>query len=346
MTEDLLKQLERLDPIDGERLCALVPPEEELAAIMRSARSPARPRTSRPTSRRPARLIAAIAVAAAAVVAITVRLPGGEIGAAPAAAEALESAAAVASAEATPSGSGRFTYYRLIQTTTGSAGGNSDRTAFAWTIPSTVEQWVAPDGSGRVRTIAGEPEFAEPTDETAWRHAGSPSLGPKPGTVTDRRAEPGELNGIPYEGQLPPVRGLPADADELLSIFREEHGESSASVPQEAKLFEYAASVLLSTGTRPELRAALFELVARIDGVEYDGQVRDPLGRTGTAVSMETDYSGAPERHTLIFDSKSSFPLAYMITPTAQPNHLVIEIQPRYTVLEASGAVPDTRTRP
>jgi hypothetical protein len=106
-----------------------------------------------------------------------------------------------------------------------------------------------------------------------------------PSAMALRQAEPGELDGIPYEGQLPPVRGLPADADELLSTFREAHGESSASVPQEAKPFEYAASVLLSTGTRPELRAALYELVARIDGVEHHGQVRDPLGRTGTAVS-------------------------------------------------------------
>jgi hypothetical protein len=86
---------------------------------------------------------------------------------------------------------------------------------------------------------------------------------------------------------------------------------SSSSVPADVKSFEYATSVLLQAGSSPELRAALYTLVAEIDGVELTGELRDPIGRVGTGVSIDTDYSGAPTRYTLIFDPDTSQPLAY-----------------------------------
>ena len=346
MTDELINQLEQLDPVDGERLRTRNPPEAELAEILAADPVATDRGSPRPRLLRPARVLPVAALAAAAIIAITALLPGDERGAASAAAKALESAAATAAAEPASPADGQFTYFRTLSTSNGTVGGPTTRDSYTWLIPITVEQWVAPDGSGRIRTVAGKAEFPDPDDVQDWRRSGSPRLGDPPGTVTERRPGPGELDGVPYEGGLPPVSELPADPDELESIFRDVHAVDGGDVPVEAKLFEYAASVLLCTGTRPELRAAVYEMAAGIDGVELKGELRDPLGRPGTGVSIETAYSGAPIRHTLIFDSETSYPLAHTQTPTGQPDHLLIKVPPVYTVLEETAAVADMHTRP
>jgi hypothetical protein len=344
MTERLLEQLKQVDPVDKNAVRDRVPPSELLTAILDSEKAPDR----EPKRPRRARKLALAVAGAAVIVAVVSALPGRE-GASPDAVSALETVAAIASAEGPPPAGGEIDYYKTVSTGDGgsSEGHDGASDAYAWQQRQTTEDWVAPDGSGRRRTVTGEIEFANPQDEREWREAGSPKLGPAPGTVTDSRYDPGELNGVPYEGELPPVRELPADADELEQVFRDEHARSSASVPVDSKLFEYAASVLLSTGARPQLRAAVYEVLARIDGVKLAEDVEDPLGRRGTGVSLDMDYSGAPIRHTVIFDSETSYPLAYTEEPIPpQPDYLVITIQPSYIALEESGRVSDLTSRP
>jgi hypothetical protein len=345
MTEKLLEQLKQVDPVDTNAVRDRVPPSEVLTAIIDSEQAT----ESEPRHPHRARGLALAAAGAAALIAVVSSLPGRE-GTSPDAVSALEAVAAIASAETPPpSAGGDIDYYKTVSTGPGgsSEGRHGARDAYTWQQWETTEDWVAPDGSGRQRTVLGKIEFGNRQDVRDWREAGSPRLGPAPGTVTDKRYGPGELNGAPYEGELPPVRELPADADELERIFREEQARSSASVPVDAKLFEYAASVLLSTGSRPQLRAAVYELLTRIDGVELEEDVEDPLGRRGTGVSLDMDYSGAPTQHTVIFDSETSYPLAYTEEPIPpQPKYLVITIQRYFIALEESGRVPDLTTRP
>jgi hypothetical protein len=342
MTDKLLEELKQVDPVDMNAVRRRVPPAERLIEILGSEPQ------AEPPHRRPlrARRVVLAAAAVGAVVAVASSLPG-RGGAAPEAAAALESVAAIASTEAVPGAAGDISYYKTVSSLDAGSFDGRGADPFAWQQQMTTEDWVAPDGSGRRRTIAGEIEFADRQDEHDWRDSGSPKLGPAPGTVTDKRFGPGELNGVPYEGELPPVSELPANADALEEIFRNEQARSSASVPVDAKLFEYAASVLLSTGSRPDLRAAVYELLARIDGVQLVDEVKDPLGRTGAGVSLDIDYSGAPIRHTIIFDSETSYPLAYTQEPIPPaPDHLVITIQPGYIALEESGQVRDLGGRP
>jgi hypothetical protein len=342
MTDKLFEQLKHVDPVDTDAVRRRVPPTERLIEILGSEPM------SEPPRRHPlrARRVVLAVAAAAAIVALASSLPG-RGGAAPQAASVLESVAAIASAEAAPAAAGDISYYKTVSSLDGGSFDGRRADPYAWQQQMTTEDWVAPDGSGRRRTIAGEIEFADGQDERDWRDSGSPKLGPAPGTITDTRFGPGELNGVPYEGELPRVSELPANADALEEIFRDEHARSSASVPVDAKLFEYAASVLLSTGSRPDLRAAVYELLARIDGVQLVDPVQDPLGRDGTGVSLDIDYSGAPTRHTVIFDSETSYPLAYTEEPIPPaPDHLVITMQPGYIALEGSGQVRDLGSRP
>ncbi len=343
MTDKLLEQLKHVDPVDAEAIRRRVPSTDRVIEILGSQPIADAPRRNPFTARR----LVLAATGAAAIIALASSLPGGG-GATPDAASALESVAAIASAEAAPGPAGEITYFKTVSSLDGGAAGPARGAGpYAWQQVMTTEDWVAPDGSGRRRTVAGQIEFADRQDEQDWRDSGSPRLGPAPGTVTTTDFAPGKLNGVPYEGELPPVRDLPADADELERVLRDEAAQSSGSVPVDAKLFEYAASILLSTGTRPDLRAAVYELLARIDGVRLIENVKDPLGREGTGVSLDIGYTGAPIRHTVIFDSETSHPLAYTEDPIPPaPARLVITLQPAYIALEESGQVGDLDSRP
>lgn len=220
---------------------------------------------------------------------------------------------------------GSLTYYKL-------------REAFhdyrGW-VPTQIEQWVAPDGSGRVRTVHlhhGD-EFVGPRDQAARVR------------VSDKLFGPGELGEPSYEGCLPPTRELPADPDRLAEIFSESRGQCAVDVPLNAKSFEFAASVLMQAGSSRQLRAALYRVVARIDGVKMIRDARDPLGRLGTAVALDFDYSGRPERYELFFDPETSQPLAFT-EKLREPQDWIDGLLLEYRVLVASGHVTSTTSRP
>jgi hypothetical protein len=220
---------------------------------------------------------------------------------------------------------GSLTYYKL-------------REAFhdyrGW-VPTEVEQWAAPDGSGRVRTVHLQhgDEFVGPREPAARVR------------VSDERFGPGDLGEASNEGCLPPTRELPADPDRLAKIFSESRGQCAREAPLNAKSFQFAASVLMQAGSSRQLRAALYRVVARIDGVELIGDARDPLGRLGTAAALDLDYSGRPERYELFFDPETSQPLAFT-EKLREPQDWIDGLLLEYRVLVASGHVTSTKSRP
>jgi hypothetical protein len=230
--------------------------------------------------------------------------------------------------ESDPSPNGGLAYYKL-------------RWAFhdyrGW-VPSEIEQWVARDGSGRVRTVQLRPgdEYVGARDGERWA---------EPGRVSDERFGPGEPAPLNLEGCLPPTHELPADPDRLAEIFGKARAQCAEQVPLNAKSFEYAASVLLQAGARLELRAALHELVTEIDGVELIGDVRDPLGRPATAVALDFDYTGRPERYELFFDPATTQPLAFT-EKLREPQDWIDGLLTSYRVVIDSGQVKSTESRP
>jgi hypothetical protein len=232
------------------------------------------------------------------------------------------------SPEPNPSPRGGFAYFKL-------------REAFhdyrGW-APAEIEQWVARDGSGRVRTVHLPPgdEFVGPRDREKWGERGR---------VSDERVGPGELDGPSPEGCLPPTSELPADPDRLAAIFSDTRAQCSEEVPLAAKSFEYASSVLLQAGSTPRLRAALHELVTDIDGVELIDEARDPLGRPATAVALDFDYPGRPERYDLFFDPETSQPLAFT-EKLREPQDWIDGLLLQYRVLVEAGHVDGIESRP
>jgi hypothetical protein len=299
MTDPVLSTLKTLDPVDVDELRAAgVPPLP--SELLTRAQHPLEPNRRR---RVVLRLVAAAAVAGALV--LIVGLLPALSGSSPAQ-RALRSVAATAAAHPAPAPTG-FLYTRLRATTLTTS---DPAPGYSFLVSEVVEQWTAADGSGRIRSRSGAPVFAGPRDEQRWRAAGSPALAP--GTPAgDERLGPRELTATPPGGEnLPPTRELPTDVDELLATL-DRAAEQSSDVPAEAKIFELAAAVLIQSGASPQLRAALYEVVASLDGVTLNEQTRDPRNRSASAVSLDTDYSGAPTRSTLFFDRDSAEPLAY-----------------------------------
>jgi hypothetical protein len=340
MNEDLLTLLDRVDPVDRERLRATPTPEDELDAILAST-VPVGPSGPSPR-RRLVRRAVPIAAGAVAIVVAAALLPGGDgDGASPEAAQALEAAAATAAADVVPAGAGEYAYSRVRQVHLATT---ADGPPYSFYMPTTIESWIASDGSGRVRETRHSAEWPGPRDEVRWRESGD-QLGWSEGT-TDRRYGPGELDGPPHEGELPSVSDLPSDPGALARVFEEEAGESSASVPLNAKMFEYGTSVLLQAAATSKVRSATYDVLAGIEGVELEGEARDPLGRPGIEVSISADYAGdVSERYSLIYDGETAYPLAYT-ERLAEPQPYVDSRLTGYTLLEKTGYSESAEERP
>jgi hypothetical protein len=81
------------------------------------------------------------------------------------------------------------------------------------------------------------------------------------------------------------------------------------------QLFQMAAELLQEPMTTPAVRAALYRMVAGLDGIDLFGSAADELGRYGTAVGMT--FRGM--RHELLFDPRSSRLLETRTVLVAQP---------------------------
>ncbi len=76
---------------------------------------------------------------------------------------------------------------------------------------------------------------------------------------------------------------LPTDPDKLTSLFRSQiHG---AGPDPDSELFTWVGDYLKETPAPPKLRAALYEVAARIPGVQLVGPTTDSAGRPGIGIS-------------------------------------------------------------
>lgn len=339
----LFELLKEIDPVDEEKIEVRPVPPELLAAIAEIDREGAHPRRFRRT-----RFLPAIGVAGIAIAAITVVLPGSPEKASPEAVRALQAVASIAQAQAEPAPSDPVVYSRLFNVYIGTF---AHEPPFSVRFPSTVETWVEPDGSGRIRTEDRPIEWPSERDEARWRIAGSPpqSYFDKVAGISDERVGENGFNERMLDAEIPPASQLPTDPDQLVEIF-ERAAPDGDSFPISVRVFDYAASVLVQAGASSELRAALYEVVAGLEGVQFEGDVEDPLGRTGTAVSIENptalDAGDGGIRYVLIFDPETSQPLAYRSELLEPPADFIGSSLLSQWVLEESDRVPDTDTRP
>ncbi|HEY2940409.1 MAG TPA: CU044_5270 family protein [Gaiellaceae bacterium] len=256
-------------------------PSEEARARARS-RLLRHIRHSRPVRRR--RLLVA-AVALAAVGAVGALIGVGVHGDGNAsAATALRHAAAVARRQAPtpPLAPGHYAYSKSVQAFLVIDGDKG------WTAlgPKVREVWIGRRG-GLLHETSGKPKFLSSGDYERWVAAGRPRVNAP--EATERL------------GPTPPL-DLPTNPDALFEKLRAKAEGNGNGV--DAEMFTLVGDALRETDASPALRASLYEVAARIPGVELVGPTTDRVGRRGVAVAYSNSHNH--ERSELIFDPKTS----------------------------------------
>jgi hypothetical protein len=159
-----------------------------------------------------------------------------------------------------------------------------------------IKNWIASDGSGVRRTEYLSTDFASAIDRQAWVEAGRPDV-----------PAAGEVLLDHYEGHGPwtDLSELPTDPADLLRALRS--GEPVVRSPGDDQTFLLIGELLAQGDASPELRAALFEVAARLGGVVLVGDVRDRLQRPGVGLAID----GPVFRTQLVFDPETAHLLAY-----------------------------------
>jgi hypothetical protein len=302
---------------------------EEMARTLQVDRGRARRRA------RPWLAAAAVAGAALGVAVVVPVLRTGLGGAQAEAAEVLRRAARAAEEEAPVASLDGYRYTRsegaFLSTT-------ADGPAYSVLVPEVREIWVAPDGSGRLLQREEKPIFLGPRDRLRWQESGSPPVGG--GRTSEETFGPG---GLAYVD----LQSLPTDPEALFESIRD-RAEGTGVGDVGAEMLVIVGDLLRETVAPPELRAALYEVAARIPGIELVGQVTDPAGRRGVAVAVESDYSGALTRQELIFDPETSEMWAERQVLLEEATW--VDVQPPavigYAVYLEAGVVDSTQDRP
>ncbi|MET0557712.1 MAG: CU044_5270 family protein [Solirubrobacterales bacterium] len=189
----------------------------------------------------------------------------------------------------------------------------SRRDAFNALVATTQEWWTGQDGAGRIREVADTPRFLTEREEDRWEAAGSPLPAPFDPAyqrrfplafgdalevrrgVVDREAS--ALKGY----RFPDTSNLPTEPQELRRAVE------SNQIPLSGFSLMYPAADRLDTDQtiaelfnilqegnpmRPQLRAAIFNALAELPGIEVDTDATDLLGRQGYAISSVEAETG------------------------------------------------------
>jgi hypothetical protein len=324
------------DPIDARRLRdeTVVDSSRRLHDALvadLAARRPSPSVTARPPRRRrldsPRRRVAAIAAiavfAAAAAFSVISLLPSGgdETGmlGAPTASAAVVLDRASQAAERLALVAPKRGQYGFLKVESGSVVGGGGKGWGLWTRLSVVKSdWYSASGSGRERTVQTLAGFLTRRDR-AIAHAHGMTLAQLAAAfphVTDGALGAGSVRpGVfPYwqiatAGRLPTQPAALRRAVERMVAAVPTNRRGSSVVDefqaQPADLFS-PISQFLSVPISPQLRAALFRVLADLPGVELLGDKRDHLGRRGVAVAVDQGTGTNRVREELLFDPATS----------------------------------------
>jgi hypothetical protein len=329
------------DPIDAGRLCDEAVADvsrrlrdellAELAGEPSSCQAAARRRRQRGLGAGPRGVAAVAGIAAVVVVGVLAMvgsLPAGgghdeplDVPAASAAVVLDRAAqAAMRSASVVP-GQGQ---YGFLTVETGSVVGTTAPTVGtqrpSWNVwmrmAETKSDWYTADGSGRERIVRTSTSFLTRRDRAIAQAHGMTLARLTAATfprVLDGAFPPRTLQTA---GFLPywQVNRLPTQPAALRTAFEGLLLASAASPAQGSLMTQMRAdpaglfapiAQFLFLPTSPQLRAALFQVLAGLPGVQLLGHQRDRLGRSGIAVAV-TD--GRPDlvREELLFDPATS----------------------------------------
>jgi hypothetical protein len=237
-------------------------------------------------SRRRRRFLLAVPALAAAAAVAFAALPGSP----PTAADILRTASAAAAEQRGLVGFGGVRYvridYRADRDLMRSVCRRCDPEVIGHAVvEQTSEQWVGADWTGRV--VWGAPRrLAGSGDDAGWRSLANP-----PGED--------ELRAGGQTVHRTPLEQLPADPGQLRAALEPE------GASREARIWELmlGANAILGASNAPaDLRAAAYDMLARMEGATALGERRDRRGRTGQAIQI-TDTG--ERRFTFVIDPGS-----------------------------------------
>jgi hypothetical protein len=314
--ESAFALLRTANPVDVEDIRRELD-EEQLAAVRAQIFAAFSPREPRRTGGglvhiRRGRLVsgvAGVAVAALTATGLLVLFQGG--GEPASALRVLNAAASIAAREpASAPGPGEYTYVR-------------QRFGVASGPAETVEWWIASDGSGRMRRSGPPATAVWRSSEGRLRRLPARVIGRDraardvtfgPGRFAEfyARVNPGLLEGG--------VEELPTEPKSLERVLRLKlQGATDfnpAAGAQSLQLLQVIEEVLANPLASPELRSAVYQIAAQLEGVEISENVADPIGRAATAMTLCSP--AIPARYEVFFDPATSATLgAREVSPVA-----------------------------
>ena len=166
---------------------------------------------------------------------------------------------------------------------------------FRYFITSKEERWLGLDGSGRTHSVISFPDFVSDADREAYeRYVASPLSQGEWGGGWESKESRSRVG--PGAWQVFDFSELPTDVDALREMI--ERREIIGGPEGDWETFNLAADVLTWGYAPAPLRAAVFEVMAGIPGVELLGRSTDELGRAGISVG----YTHNDERQEVLFD--------------------------------------------
>lgn len=212
---------------------------------------------------------------------------------------------------------------------------------FSAVIPSESELWISPQGGSRQRETLGDPRFLSSGEQERWEEAGSPLpsafeparqaqlqrieggavrvLETRRGVLDVERPQPN--GGANPEPVYPDLSSVPTDPEQLRLAIRNHQVPGVSDEPGKPlgtmETIEDLGGLLSHPNASPALRAAAFDALAELPGVELERDAADLVGRRGEAVS----YAQRPGlRIELIFDPRTSASLGERVV-LADPGH-------------------------
>lgn len=176
---------------------------------------------------------------------------------------------------------------------------------------TTREEWMTPDGPGRMRIVAGPSHFVGAGDRAEWEEAG------RPGFLALGFGSRTEVHWIAGDVMRKRVEDLPTDPAALIVRLRHEAQAERGEFPLPAATLQVIAEDLRSPAASPKLRQALYEAAELVPGIRYFGARTDAEGRDGVAIGVTGLGPDGKAQFALIFDPETTRPLATeAIAPT------------------------------
>lgn len=190
-------------------------------------------------------------------------------------------------------------------------------------VPVQVSLSRRSDGSAELVRRTSAPQFPDRASRERWEDEGRPAA--QPHTVDQQRWAPG---GMRLESA-----SLPDDPERLLPVLSRSHPIDEIG---DAEVLIAIADTYRSAELSPAQQAALFAVAASRPGLQSFGRVTDRAGRTGFALSVESDHSGLPTRYTAIFDLVTGrlLDLEQTLTTSAGRLNVTVPATIAYTVFD------------